>query len=87
MTKPNKFIYNSTESQIAELLGVTTRTLANWRESGKIPKYLYRRFGDNNYSRIRYCELLVLRWQHTPESEKTQEELSAIEAIKDSLKL
>jgi hypothetical protein len=58
-----KLIFNSSEQEIADLLGMTIDSVRNWRSNGTLPDYLYRRFGNSNQPRIKYCELLVLRWQ------------------------
>jgi hypothetical protein len=79
-----RLIFNSSEQEIADLLGMTLDSIRNWRTSGTLPDYLYRRFGNINQLRIKYCELLVLRWQAcTDESElKSEETWARAELIK-----
>jgi hypothetical protein len=73
-----RLIFNSSEQEIADLLGMQIDTIRTWRNSGTLPDYLYRRFGNSGQLRIKYCELLVLRWQAcTDESELNAEEMWA----------
>jgi hypothetical protein len=73
-----RFIFNSSEQEIADLLGMTIDSVRNWRSNGTLPDYLYRRFGNSNQLRIKYCELLVLRWQACQdEGELNKEEIWA----------
>jgi hypothetical protein len=58
-----KLVFNTDEKEIADLLGMTLDSIRKWRNNGTLPDYLYRRFGNSNQPRIKYCELLVLRWQ------------------------
>jgi hypothetical protein len=57
-----KYVFNLSESEAAEILGISPRTLRNWRSSD-LPDYLYRRFGRAGHPIIRYCADLLLRWQ------------------------
>lgn len=58
-----QFIFNIDEQTAADTLGMTIDTIRTWRNNGTLPDYLYRRFGNPNQLRIRYCQLLLLRWQ------------------------
>jgi hypothetical protein len=82
-----KFIFNIDEQAAADLLGMTIDTIRNWRNNGTLPDYLYRRFGNPNQLRIRYCQLLLLRWQAcADESELKSEEMWARAELIKSLK-
>jgi hypothetical protein len=73
-----RLIFNSSEQEIADLLGMQVDTVRTWRQNGTLPDYLHRRFGNSNQLRIKYCELLVLRWQAcTDHSELKAEEMWA----------
>ena len=62
MTKPT-FIFSLEESTAADLLGISIETIRTWRTNNTLPDYLYRRFGSKVQPRIRYCQILLLRWQ------------------------
>jgi phage terminase Nu1 subunit (DNA packaging protein) len=73
-----RLIFNSSEQEIADLLGMQVDTVRSWRQNGTLPDYLYRRFGNSSQFRIKYCELLVLRWQAcADEGELKSEEMWA----------
>jgi predicted site-specific integrase-resolvase len=44
--------FDAPESKAAETLGVSPETLKTWRLGGKIPSYVYAKFG---YKTLRYC--------------------------------
>ncbi|MFE9922279.1 helix-turn-helix transcriptional regulator [Streptomyces sp. NPDC005774] len=52
--------------QLAEELGVSTRTLANWRWSGVGPRYT--KLGDGRTARVRYRRADVDAWLKARES-------------------
>lgn len=69
---PEKWL---SSGEVAEMLGVTQRTVENWRGSGKGPAYA--RIGSN----IRYREEDVLAWVEAnmvkPSASKSKEEDAA----------
>lgn len=81
-----RLIFNASEQEVADLLGMTIDSIRTWRNNGTLPDYLYRRFGNSNQLRIKYCELLVLRWQAcADELELLKEEMWARAQISKSL--
>lgn len=50
-----------TTKQLAELLGVSPRTVDKWRELGTGPSY--KRMGNHYRSRVRYPASYVVAWQ------------------------
>lgn len=85
MTKPT-FIFSLEEATAAELLGISIETIRTWRTNTTLPDYLYRRFGSKVQPRIRYCQLLLLRWQAlSTETERLSEEIWARSEVEKSL--
>ena len=73
----DQYIFNLNEENAANMLGITIQTIRNWRRNGTLPDYLYRKFGKPSYPKIRYCQLLLLRWQSIDIEERQSEEVWA----------
>ena len=86
--KTQIFEYSLTEEQASSLIGLSLSTLRSWRTKQTIPDYLYRRFGVSHQQRIRYCQVLLLRWQALDnEADLVGEEMWARKAVIDSLEV
>ena len=84
ITKP-VFIFSLDEQEVADILGMTLQTVRTWRGNGTLPDYLYRRFGKDSQLRIRYCQVLLLRWQAADSTDRLGEEIWARSEIEKSL--
>lgn len=55
--------------EVAELLGISVRTIQNWRQTGEGPRY----FSPNGTRRCWYAEREVLTWMASGEKRSTSE--------------
>ena len=85
MTIRSVFIFALDEQEAAAMLGLSIDTVRKWRRDDTIPDYLYRRFGKDSQLRIRYCQVLLLRWQAADSTDRLAEEIWARAEIEKSL--
>ena len=71
--------FDTSEKEAARTIGIAPDTLKRDRLDGKIPSYVYTKFG---YKRIRYCLPLLRDWQLDPDD--LQAQARAMQLIEDS---
>lgn len=69
--------FNGTPEQAIELLGITASTLKRWRQTGRLPAYLYTQHGQT----VRYCLPLLRDWHLNPKDLDAQ--ARAIEMLQE----
>lgn len=73
------FNFDTPEREAAKTLGIAMDTLKRDRLEGKIPSYVFVKFG---YKRVRYCLPLLRDWQLAPDDLAAQ--ARAMQLIEES---
>jgi hypothetical protein len=68
--------FNATRVEAGGAIGISGETIRKWERSGKIPSYVYSKFG---YRTVRYCISLLTDWMLSPDDLEAQ--ARAIESL------